>query len=92
MVKFADPRHRDRFSASADKIKTITRGEITVEPDDTATNKVNGKDAKGCIYGIQCAQLRVSNLRIQKWDNEGQLNGTHCSRDGCERSDRAHLR
>lgn len=47
LVEFAYPRHRSRFLASADRMKAITSGVITVEQNDNAISKIKAKDAKG---------------------------------------------
>lgn len=91
MVKFANPRHRDRFFASADRIKTITRGLIIIVPDDTAISRLKTKDAKGGSLRFSAARLQVPKLRIQKMGEGGQLNVIPCSRAGGECSAQAPL-
>lgn len=40
LKEFADPRHRDRFVASAARMETITRDKITTELDDNAISRI----------------------------------------------------
>lgn len=44
-MEFANPHHMDRFLALADKIKTTSRGMITIKRDDTAVSNIKAKDA-----------------------------------------------
>lgn len=45
-MEFANPRHRERLLASADIIKIITRGEITIALNDTSISKAKDKEAR----------------------------------------------
>lgn len=49
LTEFVSQRHRERFLASADKMKAVTTGVINMEPDDNAISKIKADDAKGCI-------------------------------------------
>lgn len=47
LAKFANLRHREMFSASANRIKTTTRCEIIIQLDDTAITMIKARTAMG---------------------------------------------
>lgn len=47
LVEFGKPPHKDSILASADIIKEINRGEITLEQDDAAISKIKIKESIG---------------------------------------------
>lgn len=59
VLEFGNPSHMNRLLASADSIRTITGGEITIQLDDAATSKILVKDAKVGSPGFSTAQLQV---------------------------------
>lgn len=89
-VEFASPRHRARFLASVDRTKTIIRGEITIEPDDTVISMIMVKEAWG-IDRIQCVRTQVPKLRAKIFCKGWQLKATACSMAGSKRSARTHV-
>lgn len=84
LVENGTPRHTDWFSASANRIKMVTKFVITVEPDDTAISRIRAVDARGGLPAFNNARLQVPKLKLQTLAKGGQINVTPCS-------GRAHL-
>lgn len=70
-VEFGNPRHGDRFLASADKIKTITKGLTTIEQNDNAKSKIKSKCAKGGSPGFHTVKQKHPNREPKGWVKEG---------------------
>lgn len=55
LARFADERHRDRFLAVTDHIKTTTGVEITVEPNCATMSRIRSKGTKLGSPGLDTA-------------------------------------
>lgn len=67
LLEVANLRHKDRFWASADRIKTTTRSEITIELDDPAISNIKAKDALSVLPGFYIARLQDMHGNVALW-------------------------
>lgn len=91
LVEFANPRHTDGFLAAEDRIKTITMGEITMQPDDSAISTIRSKDTKEGSTGFNTKWLQAPKLRIHKLGGGNEPKATLCSGAGGEPSESAQI-
>lgn len=77
-------------TALANRIE-ITRGVITMEPNNAAIIEIKAKDANGGSPGFNSTRLQVPKLRFQKLAEGGQLKSTAHTRAKGEHSARAYL-
>lgn len=90
-VEFVNPRNGDRFLVAADGTKTITRGDITIELDDSAIARIRSKGAKGGSPGFMTPWLQAPTLKIHRLGVGGKSNATPCRGDAGERSERVQI-
>lgn len=61
----------DRFLASANRIKTITRAVINIEADDAVISKVKAKDAKGARWDSTPRGCKPPSSESKTWATDG---------------------
>lgn len=67
----ANPRHRDRFLAPADRIKSVTTGKIIIEPDDTTTCSIRVKEVRGDQQDSMSLGRKPPMLESKSWVRDG---------------------
>lgn len=71
IVEFADARHRDKFMEFVDRIKAITRGEITMQTYDTVISEIEAKTAIGRSPRILATWPQYPNCEFISWVKKG---------------------